>query len=273
MLIKSSTTRLLARMTSPQLADALEKFRIDCGNPQLTFARRLANENRWPLAYAHRVIREYMRFIYLAAISDHPVTPSVAVDQAWHLHLCYTRSYWQDMCERVLNRAIHHGPTQGGELEESKYRDAYLGTLKRYQSEFGQTPPKDIWPSADDRFSQMNAPVSVTADRFIVIEKHQARRVARIVGGIITIIAVLLTLGFTGNLSLAAGILVIGFGALLIHTLAAKPKPGSENKDASHGCGAGCSPNLTSGCNAESGCSASSGCGAGSGCGGGGGGD
>ncbi|MEK6230809.1 MAG: hypothetical protein N2A42_03075 [Luteolibacter sp.] len=33
---------------------------------------------------------EYKRFVALAMLAGHPVTPSEEVDQAWHLHLVYT---------------------------------------------------------------------------------------------------------------------------------------------------------------------------------------
>ncbi len=80
----------------------------------LTFAARLARENRWSLAHAEAVIGEYKRFCYLAMTAGHEVTPSDAVDQAWHLHLTYTRDYWQTFCPEVLGGDLHHGPTKGG---------------------------------------------------------------------------------------------------------------------------------------------------------------
>lgn len=48
----------------------------------LSFAARLARENRWDAAHAERVIGEYKRFCYLAMTAGHLVTPSDAVDQA-----------------------------------------------------------------------------------------------------------------------------------------------------------------------------------------------
>jgi hypothetical protein len=37
-------------------------------------------------------------------ISTHIVTPSEQVDQVWHLHLTYTRSYWDEFCPNVLGQ-------------------------------------------------------------------------------------------------------------------------------------------------------------------------
>ncbi len=46
---------------------------------------------------------EYRRFAFLAATAGHPVTPSDAVDQAWHLHLTYSRDYWDRFCPLLGN--------------------------------------------------------------------------------------------------------------------------------------------------------------------------
>jgi hypothetical protein len=72
--------------------DRLRAFSIDDGIPDLPFEARLARENGSSLDYACRVVREYKRFVFLAMVCDHPVTPSDHVDQAWHLHLTCSRS-------------------------------------------------------------------------------------------------------------------------------------------------------------------------------------
>ncbi len=163
-------------MQAPELAKSLADFRIDFGQPALGFARRLAEENRWTPAHAERVMREYFRFVYLAAVSDRPVTPSVAIDQAWHLHLCYTRSYWEELCGKVLGRPLHHGPTRGGKAEAEKYRDWYEHTLSLYEREFGEAPPPDIWPDVGRRFSRKAQPRCVAAERFWILEKARCVR-------------------------------------------------------------------------------------------------
>jgi hypothetical protein len=127
--------------------------RIGPDDASLTFAARLARENRWGIAYAERVIGEYKRFSYLAITAGHEVTPSDAVDQAWHLHLTYTRDYWQTFCPQVLRADFHHGPTKGGEMERARFYGQYAGTLAAYEAAFGEAPPPDIWPGAHRRFS------------------------------------------------------------------------------------------------------------------------
>lgn len=128
-------------------------FELDEIDASLPFTRRLARENRWDVVYAVCVVREYKRFVYMAMRAGHSVSPSLAVDQAWHLHLLYTRSYWQDLCDGVLGCELHHGPTRGGPAEGEKHRDQYQRTLDSYERLFGEKPPSDIWPSVDDNFT------------------------------------------------------------------------------------------------------------------------
>lgn len=130
----------------------LATYRIGPEAAVLTFPERLARENRWTIDFARRVIREYKRFCYLAVTAGRDVTPSDAVDQAWHLHLTYSRDYWQRFCPEVLGRELHHGPTAGGERERDRYYEQYAETLKSYEEAFGEAPPTDIWPPAARRF-------------------------------------------------------------------------------------------------------------------------
>ena len=134
----------------------LASFQIETGASDFTFEDRLIRENGWAPDYASRVIEEYKKFLFLVCISPHPLTPSDQVDQAWHLHLIYTRSYWVDLCQNTLNKDIHHGPTKGGNHERQKFKDAYASTKALYRATFGYDPPVDIWPSSRDRFGEIN---------------------------------------------------------------------------------------------------------------------
>lgn len=82
------------------LKERILVFELDVPGAQLPFTSRLAGEQGWPHAFAGRVVVEYKRFITLAMLAGHPVTPSEQVDQAWHLHLVYTerkrRGFRQD---------------------------------------------------------------------------------------------------------------------------------------------------------------------------------
>lgn len=128
----------------------LSFYSIGPDDAALTFAERLARENGWTNAYTERVLEEYKRFCFLAVTGTEQVTPSDQVDQAWHLHLTYSRDYWERFCPEVLGTPLHHGPTAGGDEERGRFFEQYALTLRRYEQVFG-TPPSDIWPDARRR--------------------------------------------------------------------------------------------------------------------------
>lgn len=144
------------KMDSQQLElyQRIQKFSFDQPEAKLSFSKRLAKENGWSISDALRAIEEYKKFAFLAVVAGHPVTPSDPVDQVWHLHLTYTRSYWQEFCPTVLQTSLHHEPTRGGSSEALKFGDWYRKTLESYQQFFGQSPPTDIWSKPEDRFGQ-----------------------------------------------------------------------------------------------------------------------
>ncbi|MCZ2344047.1 MAG: TIGR04222 domain-containing membrane protein [Bacteroidales bacterium] len=164
----------------------------DVDQPALPFAARLARENGWTRRYAERVIQEYKRFAFLAVTAG-PVCPSEDVDQAWHLHLTYTRSYWKRFCGEVLGAPLHHEPTKGGPAESDKHRRMYERTLQVYQQAFGEQPPNDIWPAIAERFAPASRFVRVDRDRNWVIPKRFIQRIATGVG-----VAFLVLVGILG---------------------------------------------------------------------------
>jgi hypothetical protein len=139
-------------LSEPELWNKILNYNIDDVDSQMKFSHRLMNENLgWSYQYTLRVIHEYKKFIYLGCLGN-SVTPSEDVDQCWHLHMLYTRSYWNDLCEGILGFPFHHGPTKGGKAEEVKFNTLYVETLARYYSEFDEEWPTDIWPNAATRF-------------------------------------------------------------------------------------------------------------------------
>lgn len=140
-------------LRDPELWRRLVDYRIGPADAALAFRQRLGRENRWADAFTERVILEYKRFCYLAATAEEQVTPSDAVDQAWHLHLTYSRDYWDRFCPDVLRRPLHHGPTEGGPVENERFYEQYARTLRAYEMEFG-SPPADVWPPAKIRFRE-----------------------------------------------------------------------------------------------------------------------
>lgn len=138
----------------------------------LTFTQRLARENRWTLDYAEAVTGEYKRFCYLAVTAGHEVTPSDQVDQAWHLHLTYSRDYWEVFCPQVLGKALHHGPTAGGAAEGARYYEQYAQTLRSYEAVFGPVPA-DIWSPAGERFVRQPQAFRVLPDAVLLWRNRQ----------------------------------------------------------------------------------------------------
>ncbi|HEY6817408.1 MAG TPA: hypothetical protein VI168_17875 [Croceibacterium sp.] len=153
---------------------AIERHTIGPPDAAFPFAARLARENRWSGELAERVIWEYKRFCFLAVSAGHEVTPSDAVDQAWHLHLTYSRDYWERFCPEVLGMPLHHGPTAGGSAERDRYFEQYAQTLKSYEAAFGEVPPVDIWPAAAQRFGRDSQAVRVRPDSVTFLSRRAA---------------------------------------------------------------------------------------------------
>jgi hypothetical protein len=156
------------------LLNRIQTFSFDEGECALPFVTRLARENRWSEMHAERVISEYKRFMFLAMVAGHPVTPSDEVDQVWHLHLLYTRSYWQRFCGEVLGRGLHHDPTTGGRDEKNKFEHWYDRTLESYRRFFGAAP-QDIWPNAAIRLGEDLHFARVNTQRNCVIPMTRVR--------------------------------------------------------------------------------------------------
>lgn len=149
----------------------LENYTPDESGTAYPFTKRLARDNAWTMAYAERVVTEYKRFAFLAMVAGHPVTPSDQVDQAWHLHMLYTRSYWEDFCGNVLGNPLHHQPTKGGSQERDKFHDWYDRTKESYFEFFGEHPPSDIWPDSEKRFGEDVHYIRVNTKRNWVLPK------------------------------------------------------------------------------------------------------
>jgi uncharacterized protein (TIGR04222 family) len=167
-----------------ELWQRLEQFQLDEAQVAFPFTARLARENGWSRALALRVALEYKRFAFLCVAAGHPCTPSEQVDQAWHLHLIYTRSYWEEFCRDALRQPLHHGPTKGGAKDGAKFHDWYARTLESYRHFFGE-PPADIWPPAAQRFGEDLRVERVNVARHWVIAKPRwwpAAKVAALLG-------------------------------------------------------------------------------------------
>ena len=242
----------------------LAAMRVEPEGAGLRFTARLALENGWTKAHAGAVFEEYRRFLYLAATAPAPVTPSEDVDQAWHLHLCYTRHYWDVLCGGILERPLHHTPTEGGPAENGRYRDQYRATLARYRSVFGAPPPPTVWPDVERRFSAR--PLRIDSARYWLVPKALPRRAAALAATVplaacTALAAKLDVVDWTGFL---VGLMpaLVGMAVLVLVLIAIRrSRKGRHGGCGAGGCGAG-------GCG-DGGGDSGSGC-SGGGCGGGG---
>jgi len=154
-----------------QITSRVTGLELDDPSAALQFTQRLQREQfSWTEAYTERVVFEYRRFLILAALSDFEITPSEAVDQAWHLHIVYTRSY-HEWCDALFGAYLHHGPTKGGKEEGDRYEAQYNATLSLYESVFGSAPPEDIWPPARIRFSAKERIACVPTAKYWMLSK------------------------------------------------------------------------------------------------------
>ncbi len=161
-----------------ELRARLESLELDQFDAVDTFSLRLARENRWTTEYTAQVIREYRRFLLLVTVSEELMSPSDAVDQAWHLHLLDTRNY-RRFCRNVLGRRLEHTPSRGGQDEHAKFDAAYARTLERYRQTFSEEPPPDVWPPLERRFDGKSEHVRVDVKAHWILPKpHLVPRIA-----------------------------------------------------------------------------------------------
>ncbi|MFN0060599.1 MAG: glycine-rich domain-containing protein [Planctomycetota bacterium] len=225
------------------LWEKLSTFQIGPEDCALSFVDRLARENGWSRKFARNVVDEYKRFLLLAVSAGHPVTPSDAVDQAWHLHLTYSDSYWNELCPHVLGRALHHGPTRGGANEDEKYRDWYARTLSSYRRIFGTDPPTAVWPDVAARFQNADAFQRVNTSEHFLIRRGATAKVGILAG--LALIA-----GCTAGEWPFAPLILGAFIAITLLTLVSR---GWRKRDGS-GCGDAGATGAAGGCGAASGC-------------------
>ncbi len=194
-------------MTPEQSAlwERIKAFDMDDMGSRLKFSDRLARDNGWSMGFALRIIDEYKKFMYLCCTLPNGATPSDAVDQVWHLHMIYTRSYWLDFCKNTLKRDIHHGPTKGGAEERAKYDDMYSQTVEGYAKAFGIGPPQDIWPPNKQRFSDVDFErVNKRTNWVIPKPGFLSKKLG-------SVLLVLLCAGFIQAEGVSLGSLIIGF--------------------------------------------------------------
>jgi hypothetical protein len=145
MIMKAITTVNRNRREQDLLWQKIAAFPIDDPGASFPFSRRLARERNWDYDFGLQAIEEYRKFIFLCCISPHGASPSKVIDEVWHLHLLYTKNYWEDFCRQTLNRNIHHHPSAGGMAEREKHQHWRTATLALYKDTFHTEAPPRYW--------------------------------------------------------------------------------------------------------------------------------
>jgi hypothetical protein len=144
--------------SNPELWQKLAKFEVSPPGNLFSFARRLARENGWPIAFARLAFEEYRRFLYLSVVAPQPLTAPDAIERVWRLHLEYPTHYGQALCREVLGCRLRYPRPDGAGREAG-----CSATLAAYESEFGSAPPREIWPRAEPRANRPPASVDARA--------------------------------------------------------------------------------------------------------------
>jgi hypothetical protein len=257
----------------------LNEYELDAIDSEFPFSKRLARENSWTLDYAKRVINEYIRFVFLAMTSNHPVTPSDEIDQVWHLHLIYTKAYWEEFCKDIIRTSFHHHPTKGGKKEGEKFRNWYAKTKQAYIEAFGVAPPIDIWKNERERFEFAPHYKRINTAANWIIPKPNALKRINMVAGVVLVMAFsavrcagdTIQIGdYRLGLMIGFIFLMVIFGSILFALNNRTNDQKSKGNTSSTGCGGDFtssedadsgSNNSGSGDDGGSGCSGCSGCG------------
>ena len=104
-------------------------FRFDEKLGDTIFVQQLVKENGWAVEYANRVVLEYKRFMFLAAVAGHPVSPSEPVDKVWHLHVTDTKSYWMRLCADVIGKPVHRRASATTQSEMYNFLVIYVESI------------------------------------------------------------------------------------------------------------------------------------------------
>ena len=212
----------MRKPSDPELWNRIQAYDLDSPSVSLPFSARLARENGWTLEFSRQAIEEYKKFIYLICVSNETLTPSQEVDEVWHLHLVYTRGYWDDFCAATLGREIHHTPTEGGAAEDAGFRYAYQRTKERYVEEFDTEPPSDIWPTPELRFSEATQNGSASSTIFGI-------DIPLIIAGLLLLLALALVVSSEGGQSSVAMVFSL-FAVVIIAGEYLSPSKGLRKK-------------------------------------------
>ena len=105
--------------------------------------RRVENYEYWDRTYARQAFEEYLRFLYLAHISEDEAVPSVVIDRFWQRHMRDTWEY-SEFCRATFGTFLDRPPTLRPSGDAETCPD-YARIRALYAEEFGDAPPEDVW--------------------------------------------------------------------------------------------------------------------------------
>ncbi len=114
------------------------------------FLQKLIEETNWHPSFAKKAVVEYLRFLEIVAQFGVAQTPSLIVDEVWHLHLQFTKDYWEYLCPKLLKHPLHHVPTERSEEDRAHNAQRYAATLEHYGELFGEAP-QQFWPNRKEK--------------------------------------------------------------------------------------------------------------------------
>lgn len=211
------------------------QFVIAGEDSNASFVQKLVRENAWSEKRAEQAILEYKKFIYLCVTQNSVMVPSDAVDRVWHLHLLYTKNYWQEFCGQVLLQKVDHNPAQTEEQDTMK--QAYEQTLRMYENTFAQKPPASIWPKAKKRFAKQPDLVKIDRQKFCALPWWCVRLLWLFV--LMFVPALILNLDWLFGLSVIAFFIAVFFHLASLGRINASRKRG-DRSDGGGSCGDGC---------------------------------
>jgi len=210
-------------MRKPELWQALQAHQFDPAGAKMSFSDKLAEREGWTEKHSTKVVEEYRRFLYLTQVNPTQSVPSADVDKAWHLHLTYTRNYWDALCYDILGAPLHHEPATGNE-PKGQLGEQYAQTRALYSEEFGKKPPRAIWRTDREALWHRLG--------MWIFGAGVATVFAAVILGWLNVIG-------SGTLFIAGGVAVAVTGAIIAGVYGVRGRKPSDGSGAG-GCGSGC---------------------------------
>ncbi|NJM84298.1 MAG: hypothetical protein HC844_19275 [Tabrizicola sp.] len=129
-------------MQDQALWAALENHPLPLAEVGTDLERRVLTFGRIGSRKTRAIMREYRRFLYLAAIGGPSVAAPLMLQQVWRLHARNHQSYTVDLMRGLIRRRMPEpfdAPLPASD-------PAHASTRALYRREFGRRPPSRLWP-------------------------------------------------------------------------------------------------------------------------------